>query len=380
VSDARSRADAVIVGAGAIGLTCAWRTAQCGLRVRVLERDTPGAGASGVAAGMLAPVGEATWGEERLLDAALASHAIWPEFAAELADASGRDPDFIERGALHVALDRDEAVDLRRRHELMTSLGLDAGWLAAGECRDLEPGLHPGVLGGVEAPHEAGVDPAALVGALRIACQGAGVEVVTGAEVVEALLEGDRLVGVATADGTHHLAEAVVLAAGAWSGSAEWLPEAIRPPVRPVKGQILTLRGATPVAGRIVVTERVYMVPRGDGRMVVGATVEELGFDSRVTAGGVYELLREAYRALPEVAELELERVVAGLRPGTPDNAPLVGRGALDGLVLATGHFRNGILLAPLTAIGVAAHLAGDDPPAELEVADPARFGAVASR
>jgi glycine oxidase len=365
--------DVLVVGAGAIGLACAWRAAQRGLSVRVLERDEPGAGASGVAAGMLAPVGEATWGEDRLLTAALASHAAWPAFAAELAEASALDSGFIAGGALHVALDRDEAAELRRRYELMRELELEAQWLGAGECRDLEPGLTPRLHGGVHAPHEAGVDPAVLVAALRAACRAAGVEVRSGAEAVEAVIAGDRLVGVIAADQGRHLAETTVLAAGAWSGSAEWLPPAARPPVRPVKGQILTLRGPA-ITGRIVVTERVYLVPRADGRLVAGATVEELGFDTRVTAGGVHELLREAYRALPGVAELELERAVAGLRPGTPDNAPMVGRGALDGLVLATGHFRNGILLAPLTASSVAALLCGEDVPAALAVADPGRF------
>ena len=368
--------DAVIVGAGAIGLACAWRAAQRGLRVRVLERDEPGSGASGVAAGMLAPVGEATWGEDRLLEAAVASHSAWPAFAEDLAAASGLDTGFIPGGSLHVALDRDEATELRRRFELMESLALDAEWLGPRECRRLEPGLHPGIHGGVHAPHEAGVDPGALVAALRVACERAGAEVATGAEVTGAIVDGDRISGVETADGSRHGAGATVLAAGAWSGTADWLPAAARPPVRPVKGQILTLRATdgSPPADRIVVTERVYMVPRADGRLVAGATVEELGFDTRVTAGGVHELLREAYRALPDVAELELERAVAGLRPGTPDNAPVVGPGELEGLLLATGHFRNGILLAPLTATGVTAMLCGEEPPPELAVADPARF------
>ena len=370
--------DAVIVGAGAIGLACAWRAAQSGLRIRVLERDEPGSGASGVAAGMLAPVGEATWGEDRLLEAALASHSAWPAFAEELAAASGLETGFIPGGALHVALDRDEASELRRRYQLMDSLGLAAEWLGPRECRRLEPGLNPGVHGGVHAPHEAGVDPGALVAAIRVAAERAGAEVVTGAEVTGAILDADRIEGVETADGARHRAGVTVLAAGAWSGTASWLPEGARPPVRPVKGQILTLRatdGRAPAA-RIVVTERVYLVPRADGRLVAGATVEELGFDTRVTAGGVHEVLREAYRALPDVAELELERAVAGLRPGTPDNAPVVGPGGLEGLFLATGHFRNGILLAPLTATGVAAMLCGEEPPPELAVADPARFKA----
>ena len=368
--------DVVVVGAGAIGLACAWRAAQRGLRVRVVERDRPGSGASGVAAGMLAPVGEATWGEDRLLEAALVSHAAWPGFADELAAATDLDTGFIPGGALHVGLDRDEAAELRRRYELMASLDLDAEWLGPGECRALEPGLHPRIHRGVHAPHEAGVDPGALVRALHLAAERAGVEVAAGAEVTGAIVDGSRIEGVETADGERHLAATTVLAAGAWSGQAEWLPEPARPPVRPVKGQILTLRAAAArlPAERIVVSGRVYLVPRADGRLVAGATVEELGFDTRVTAGGVHELLREAYRTLPDVAELELERAVAGLRPGTPDNAPVVGRGDLEGLVLATGHFRNGILLTPLTASGVAAILCGEEPPAELAMADPARF------
>ncbi|MDX6586481.1 MAG: glycine oxidase [Solirubrobacterales bacterium] len=370
------RLDAVIVGAGVIGLACAWRAAKSGLRVRVIERAEPGSGASGVAAGMLAPVGEATWGEEQLLDAALASHRMWADFADELADAGQAESSLLESGALHVALDADEAGELRRRFDLMRSLGLEADWLTGRECRELEPGLGPSAFAGVHAPHEAGVDPAAIVSALRRACLNEGTEIVTGATVTGAVWDGDAIRGVVTEDGAEHRAQATVLAAGAWSGSVSWLPEGAVPPVRPVKGQILTLRGAPaePVTGRIVVSERVYLVPRADGRLIAGATVEEMGFDTRVTAGGVHELLREAYRALPDIAELELERVVAGLRPGTPDNAPIVGWGSIDGLLLATGHFRNGILLAPLTAEAVAALLSSESPPAAMAVADPKRF------
>ena len=371
--------DAVVVGAGVIGLASAWRAAQRGLRVRVLERDEPGSGASGVAAGMLAPVGEATWGEEMLLEAALASHRMWPDFASELAEQG--EASLIRPGALHVALDPDESAELRRRFELMESLGLEAEWLTGRECRRLEPGLGLSAFAGVHAPHESGVDPGGVVAALRRACDAAGVELVSGAGVDGACWDGERLAGVVTQDGERHIADHTVLAAGAWSGCVGWLPEGALPPVRPVKGQILTLRGPAEelVAGRIVVSERVYLVPRRDGRLVAGATVEEMGFDTRVTAGGVHELLREAYRALPDVAELELERVVAGLRPGTPDNAPIVGRGAVEGLVLATGHFRNGVLLAPLTGEAVAAILEGGEPPPALRVADPARFAEVPS-
>ena len=372
-----AKPDALVVGAGAIGLACAWRAAQGGLSVRLLERDRPGAGASGVAAGMLAPVGEAQWGEHALLEAALASHARWPAFARELEDASGQSAGYRPVGALHVALDRDEAAELRRRHGLMESLDLTAEWLQGRRCRELEPGLAAAPFGGIHAAHEAATDPGAVVGALRVACEQAGVELVEGAEACELHVAGGAACGVTTTSGERHDAGAIVLAAGAWSG-ASWLPDSVRPPIRPVKGQIVTLRGPAgrPVAGRILVSERVYLVPRADGRLVVGATVEEMGFDTRVTAGGVHEILREAYRLLPEVAELELEHAVAGLRPGTPDNAPLVGETAIDGLTLATGHFRNGILLAPLTADGVAATLGGKPMPDELAVADPARFAA----
>jgi len=358
--------DVIVVGGGVIGLACAWRCAERGLRVKVIERDRPGAGASNVAAGMLAPVGEASWGQDRLLELALASHHLWPEFAADLARASDADVGYLRLGALHVALDRDEAAELERRYELMQSHGLAAQWLTPRECRRLEPGLRV-ATGGVHAAHEAAVDPRALIAALTIALERAGATI-EAAVVDEAVIEDRRLRGVITDDGREHRAGSVVLAAGPWS-SAPWLPEPLRPQVRPVKGQILTLAGPTeaPVCERIVVTERVYIVPRADGRLIVGATVEEQGFDDRVTAGGVHELLREAYRVLPEIAELELVETAAGLRPATPDNLPLIGPGAIAGLTLATGHFRNGILLAPLTAQRIAESLVADS--AGVEVA-----------
>jgi glycine oxidase len=270
---------------------------------------------------------------------------------------------FTRSGALHVALDRDEAAQLRRVHGLQRSLELRAEWLAPGACRELEPGLTPSLAGGVHAPAEASVDPRALGTALLAALAGREeAELRIGEEPVEALFEGSRLSGVRTGDGAELRAGAVVLAAGAWSGRAEWLPEEARPPVRPVKGQILELRpapGDEAPCGRILASERVYLVPRPDGRVIAGATVEERGFDSAVSAGGVHELLREAYRLLPEVAEMELVEAMASLRPGTPDNLPLVGPSPLEGLHWATGHFRNGILLAPLAAARVVEQLAG---------------------
>jgi len=344
--------DAIIVGGGVIGLSCAWRAARAGARVALLDRAEPPAGATRVAAGMLAPVGELTFGEPELLQMTLAAAERYPGFVEELEEESGMATGYTRLGALHVALDRDEAAELRRVHDLQRSLGLEAEWLPPRRCRELEPGLTPSFNGGVHAAGEAAVDPRALSAALLAALAVRGVEVRTGTEVVAALLDGERIAGVRTAAGEELRGDAVVLATGAWSGAAEWLPERARPSVRPVKGQIAELRtrdGAAPCQ-RILASERIYMVPREDGRLIVGATVEEQGFDTTVTAGGVHELLREAYRLLPDVAEMELLGASAGLRPGTPDNLPLVGPGALEGLILACGHYRNGVLLAPLTA------------------------------
>ena len=346
-----------------IGLACAWRAAQRGLRVCVLERAEVGAGASRVAAGMLVPVTEVDFGEEDLVRLKLACADAYPAFAAEIETASGRSTGYVRSGALYVALDRDEAEGLRRLHELQRSLGLEAEWLTPSAARELEPGLSPSCAGAILAPGDGQVDSEALVDALAAAARGAGVDVVAGAEVTRALVDGQRLVGVKTSDGLAYGADGVVLATGCWSGASGWLPEDARPPVRPVKGQVVHLRGVPgALATTPVHTEWVYVVPRPDGRVVLGATVEEQGFDVSVTGGAVLELLREAYRVLPEVAELEFTGARAGLRPGTPDNAPLVGAGGLDGLVLATGHYRNGVLLAPLTAEAVAAILVGDEP------------------
>jgi len=356
--------DVLVVGGGVIGLSCAWRLAQRGARVAVLERGFPGSGATHVAAGMLAPVGELTFGEPELLELTLAAAKLYPEFVAELEAATGESTGYEVLGALHVALDRDEAAQLRRVHDLQRSLELEAEWLPPRRCRELEPGLTPSFHGGVFAAGEAAVDPRALTEVLVEAATAEGVMLRLGGGPIEGIFEGERLAGVRTAAGQELRADAVVLAAGAWSGAVEWLPEEARPPVRPVKGQVVELRSRNgePPARHILASERVYLVPRPDGRLVIGATVEEMGFDTAVTGGGVHELLREAYRLLPDVAEMEWVGATAGLRPGTPNNLPLVGSGAIDGLVLATGHYRNGILLAPLAAQAVADLIGGVRP------------------
>jgi glycine oxidase len=357
----------VIVGAGVIGLACGWRAAQRGLSVLVLERDRPGAGASGVAAGMLAPVTEAEFGEQSLLALNLAGAELWPAFAAELAECSGLDTGYRESGALVVAADRDDAEELRRLHAFQEDLGLDASWLSGRECRRLEPRLSPRVPGGILSAHDHQVEPRSVVRALAQGLRLAGGELRTGVSVERVASDGVRC-----ADGSELGAGRVVVAAGCWSGAFGELA----PPVRPVKGQILRLRGG-PLAQRLVRTPRCYIVNRPDGEVVVGATVEERGFDTSVTADGVFTLLEAAREVLPDVGELEFEEAAARLRPGSPDNAPAIGEHG--GIVWATGHHRNGVLLAPITAAAVAAIAAGEAPAAAVEPFTPARFVARAA-
>ncbi len=353
-----TRYDAVVIGAGLIGLSCAWRARGQGLSVLVVDREGEvGAGTSGVAAGMLAPVTEADFGEEAPLRANLLARERWPAFAAELEEVTGLPTGYRDSGALVVAADRDDAEALRRLHELQRSLGLESEWLTPSRCRALEPGLAPSIAGGIAAPQDGSADPVATVRALAAAAE----EVALGVEVEAIEHDGSAVSGVSTSAGPI-ACEQVVVAAGAWS--AALAPDGDGPPVRPVKGQILELRTRGAMGEpftRVLRTPRCYLVSRGDGRVVLGATVEEQGFDTAVTADGVFRLLEAAWEVLPEVGELEFVAARAGLRPGTPDNVPVVGPDpALAGLIWATGHWRNGVLLAPLTGDTVAALLAND--------------------
>jgi glycine oxidase len=358
----RSGYDAVVVGAGIVGLASAWRARQRGLSVLVIDGATPGSGASRVAAGMLAPVTEAEFGAEDLTALNLEALARWPGFAKEL----GGELHHRASGALVVAADRDDAEELHRLHTFHRSLGLASDWLTPSECRRLEPALSPRVGGGISAPHEQQVDPVAVVSQLVAH----DIEIAAGDPVTAVDEHGVRL-----RSGRQIDAEQVVIAAGSWSGSGiEGLPEL---PVRPVKGQILALRRPPehPLTDRLIRTPRCYVVDRGDGRVVVGGTMEERGFDTDVTVDGVYRLLEAAWEVLPDVAELQFEGAQAGFRPGTPDNSPLVGRGELANVIWATGNFRHGVLHTPVMADAVAELLTGGEPPAAVQPFTPERFG-----
>jgi glycine oxidase len=356
----------LVIGGGVIGLSIAWRAAQSGLKVTVADPD-PGGGASWAAAGMITPVSEAAYAERELYRLGVLSQERYPAFTTELTALTGLPTGYRQAGTLQVAYDSDDLAVLGEFRALQESFGVTVQPLTARECRAAEPLLDPAIRGGLLAPGDASVDPRLLTRALLAAVTQAGAEVIR-QPATEIITAGERAAGARLADGSIIRAGQVVLAAGWSSGTIGGLPPGAAPPVRPVKGQILRLRptaGGPGAAGLLSRTVRgvvrgssVYLVPREDGELVVGATQEELGTDTRVTAGGVWELLRDARAIVPGITELELAEAVAGLRPCTPDNAPVLGPSGLTGLVLATGHFRAGVLLAPVTADIIAGYLA----------------------
>ncbi|MEU5277626.1 glycine oxidase ThiO [Streptomyces asoensis] len=375
--------DVLVIGGGIIGLVTAWRAAQRGLTTAVAD-PAPGGGAAQVAAGMLAAVTELHHGEQTLLGLSLASARRYPDFAAELTELTGHDLGYRRCGTLAVALDSDDRAHLRELHALQARSGLESEWLSGRECRRLEPLLAPGVRGGLRVDGDHQIDPRRLTAALVAACERAGVVFHRGWAERLTVADG-RAAGVVTRDGTALAAGQVVLAGGSLSGRLAGVPRDVLPPVRPVKGQVLRLTVPpryAPFLSRtvraVVRGSQVYLVPRENGELVVGATSEELGWDTTVTAGGVYELLRDAHELVPGITELPLTETRAGLRPGTPDNAPLLGPTQLPGLLLATGHYRNGVLLTPVTGDAMAHVLATGELPDEARPFTPRRFGAAA--
>ncbi|MBB5491724.1 FAD-dependent oxidoreductase [Nocardiopsis metallicus] len=363
----------VVIGGGVIGRVTAWRAAQRGLAVTLVEPDpvtepSDARASSTVAAGMLTPATEAVFGEEELMEFGVRSARLYDDFVTELQEAGGFDVGYRRTGTLLVAFDRDDLAVLTDLHALQQRLGIATERLTSRECRRLEPTLAPGVRGGVLAPEDHSVDPRRLLLALARAGERAGVREIAGhaEEVTSPGPDGARL-GVRLADPPPPSTDAfgalpftlpadqVVLAAGCW-GDRVKVPEPVVPPLRPVKGQLLRARvpaGEPPLVNRtvrgLVRGFPVYLVPRADGEVIVGATQEELGHDTSLTVGGLWQVLRDARELVPGVSELEITETCVGLRPGSPDNEPLLGPTRVPGLHLAAGHFRHGVLLAPVT-------------------------------
>ncbi|MCH7540730.1 MAG: glycine oxidase ThiO [Proteobacteria bacterium] len=379
----------VIVGGGISGLAIGWYLARAGRAVSVFERDAAGRGATWAAAGMLAAHVEAEPGEERLLPLLLESRAMWAEFGRDLEAASGLAVDYRDEGTLVVALDRDDTERLKFSYDYHRSMGLEMEWLSGAEARRLEPHLASGVAAGVFSPLDHQVDNRKVVVALKAAFVKAGGALREHAEVEEILVEGGAVRGVLVG-GERVEAEAVVIAAGAWSRNLKGLPDHLRPPVRPVKGQMLSLvmPADAPLLRHVVWGPGTCLVPRKNGRLFVGATVEEMSFDTNMTAGGVYDLLRRAWETLPGIYDLPIDEMWAGLRPTSRDDAPLLGPvsgpltgagevvGEAAGLIMATGHHRNGILLAPITARAISHYILTGELGEDIKPFAPTRFAA----
>lgn len=364
----------VVVGGGVIGLGVAFRLAGRGAAVTVVD-PAPGRAASWVAGGMLAPLAEAYPGEADLVRLGLASRDRFAAFAAEVGGAGGVDPGLSARGTLVVARDTDETGELAVLLRTQTDLGVPGERLSSREARRLEPALAPTVRGALWLADDHQVDNRRFVAALLAGGAARGVQVVTAsARHVDAT-------SVTTDDGARLDADVVVVATGAWVPPVTVDGEAVALPVRPVKGQIVRVQGH---AGAVLPTRTVrgpgiYVIPRPHGEIAIGATSEERGYDTSVTAGAVHDLLHDAWELLPGLAEATFVEAVAGLRPGTPDNAPLIGRLGADGPVVATGHYRHGVLLTPVTADAVASLVLDGTVDPLVAPFDPARFTEVAS-
>ena len=365
----------MIIGAGVIGLGIAWRLAHAGCSVTVYDRAEAGRGASWAAAGMLAAAVETEPGEEQLLVLTLASQRMWPSFARELEAVSDISVGYRDEGTIVVALTRDDAEHLRHICDFQKSLGLELQWLSGAEARRREPHLRPGIPAAVWSPQDHQVENRWLTQGLGEAARRAGVVLREHVPVREVEVAGGRARAVLTDHGRDP-ADVVILAAGAWSREIAGIPSAHLPPVRPIKGQMLALRmdPSAPLLRHVVWAPRSYLVPRRDGRLVVGGTVEERGFDDTLTAGGLLALLEGAWRAVPAIEELPIAETWVGFRPGSRDDAPMLGPSGIDGLIVATGHHRNGILLTPITVETVSAYVLTGRLPEIVEPFTPERF------
>jgi len=358
-----------------MGLGIAWRLAQADCSVTIYDRGEAGHGASWAAAGMLAAAVETEPGEEELLVLTRESQRMWPGFAREIEAASGISVDYRDEGTIVIALTRDDAEQLRHAYDFQKSLDLELEWLSGAEARRREPHLRPGIPGAVFSPRDHQVENRLLVRSLAEAARRTGVMLYEHLPVREVEVIGGRACAVVTEHGRDP-ADVVILAAGAWSREIAGIPPAHLPPVRPIKGQMLALRMdlAAPLLRHVIWAPRSYLVPREDGRLIIGGTVEERGFDDTLTAGGLLALLEGAWRAVPGIEELPVAETWVGFRPGSRDDAPMLGPSGIDGLVVATGHHRNGILLTPLTAETVSAYVLTGRLPPILQPFSPERF------
>jgi glycine oxidase len=362
--------DVLIVGGGVAGCASAYFLAREGLSVTLLERDDLAVHASGAAAGMLAPICESE-GEGPFFEAGQASLEAFPTLAAELRELGGVDPQYVPSGILRVALSAEEARHLRRQAERLEAYGLE--WVEPAAALDREPLLTGELHGALWSPREGHVYSPSMTRAYAAAAARLGARIETGVPVTGLLRRGDRVTGVSTAAGDRE-AGWTVLCSGAWTRfCSAWVDRPL--PVEPVRGQILALEAPRPCFRPIVWGEGAYLVPKLDGSLVVGATEEHAGFDCRTTAAGIAQLVEGARRLVPALGDCPIRRTWAGLRPDTPDHLPAIGPlPGVEGLLVAAGHFRNGVLLSPVTGRLVTDLVTGTPLPSYAGAFTPARL------
>ena len=378
---AMSHKRVLIIGGGAIGLAIGWRLARAGCSVGVFDRGRVGHSASWASAGMLSPLSEAQFEEEALLRLGLKAIEVYPDFVRELEAETGCCVGYRRDGVLMVGITQDDLEYLKFRYRYQRDLGLPVTYLSGAEAREKEPHLSAQVSAAVWCPGDHQVDNRQLTMALKRGVETAGGDIFERAEVDELLVDGTRVRGLRTRDEVH-TGDTVVLASGCWSRLLPGLPDCAKPPVRPVRGQIARL-GMTPELAlntmvwysRVATSAVAYLVPKNNGHLVLGATSEEMGFDADVTAGGMFELLRAAWEVVPGIYDLPIVESMAGLRPGSRDDAPILGQTPVEGLIMATGHYRKGILLTPLTALAITEVILEGRPPEIIRPFGIDRFG-----
>jgi glycine oxidase len=340
----------IIIGGGIIGLSLGWQLAKKGKEVHILERNKAGGSASYAAAGMLAPQAEMGFEDIELFNLCRKSLGMFPKFVEDLYKDSGIMVEVEETGCILPGFDRDHAERLRRLFDFRLNIGLPVEWLTGSEAREIEPFLSPRCTGAIWIADDAQINNRRLLEALKIAFEKCGGNLYEEHPADCINIDNNSVWGV-NIHGYDMEADSVVVAAGAWSKQIAGIPEHLLPPVRPVKGQIINLRlNDTCRLTKVVRAPDVYLLPKSDGRLVVGASNEESGFDNNTTAGEIFRLLERGWEAVPSIYDLPIESVEAGLRPGSRDHQPIIGDTDVRGLYFATGHYRNGILLTPITS------------------------------
>lgn len=345
-----THSDVHIIGGGVIGLSIGWQLARKGLKVEIFERDKAGRSAGWVSAGMLSPHAEMGFEEIELFKLGRISLDMYPKFLEELYEDSGAKVSFEKCGSLMVGFDRDDTERLRRLYEFRDKVGLPVHWITGSEARELEPMLSPKCTSSIWIPDDAQVNNRELIDAVKSAFKNRGGILHENTQVKSIVTHNDKIQAIITDEGEIE-ASLVILCAGAWSKQIEGIPEQLQPPIRPVKGQIISLKMNESVKlSHAIRAPDVYLVPKSDGRLLVGATNEEMGFDTNPTAGEIYRLLERGWETIPAIYDLPIDAIEVGLRPGSRDHEPIIGDSEIEGLYYATGHYRSGILLTPVTA------------------------------